>query len=78
MTPQQISDQAGFIYAACYEAIRVAPHGEGWDVFDGVDGPLVGTVDAAVLDDIEANYDMPVQLIDGSDWPGATAVGNRS
>lgn len=77
MTPHEISDQAGYLYASCYDEIRVAPNGDRWDVFDGVGGPLIATVDTAVLDDIEANYDMPVQMIDGSAWPDrVTASGS--
>lgn len=64
-TQQSVHDQAGYIYGSVFEEIRVSPNGERWDVRDG---PLVGTVDAAVLDDIDANYDMPVLRVDGSYW----------
>lgn len=62
-----VRDRAAYIYDAC-EEIYVSANGRLWDVHDGLDGPCVGTVDIAVLADLEANYDSPVRIADGSDW----------
>lgn len=69
MPPQQIIDQAAFIYDACTRDIRVSPTASHrWDVWNGLGGNLVDTVDAAVLDELDSNYDLPVLLVEGGSW----------
>lgn len=68
MTDKTIPEQAGSLYDACYEAIVVKSNGDRWDVYDGSDGPYVATVDTAVLIEVDDTYDMPVQMVDGTDW----------
>lgn len=65
---EEVEDKAGEIYGNCYEAIVVRPNGDRWDVYDGHDGPLVDTVDTAVLVELGESYDMPVRNGDGSYW----------
>jgi len=67
MTTQAIQDQAAYLYDAC-EEVAVAPNGDRWAVFDGPGGPLVDTVDKAVLHHLDDNYDLPVWLLDGTPW----------
>lgn len=66
-TLPSVEDQAASLYYACHE-FNVVPRGDQWDVHDGPNGPLVGTVDVAVLIELDDNYDQPVQTADGSEW----------
>lgn len=60
-----VADQAAFVYNACYSSIVVTPvDGDQWQVNDGAGGPLMATVPVAVLEYLDANYDMPVVTID--------------
>ena len=69
MPHQQIIDQASYLYDACTEEIRVSPTtSHRWDVWNGLGGELVDTVDAAVLDELASSYDMPVLLVAGGYW----------
>jgi len=68
MNETAIQNQAGYVYSVCFDAITVAPNGAQWDVFNGPGGSRVDTVDTAVLTELDNNYDLPVRLIDGSDW----------
>lgn len=68
MTEKTVPEQAGSLYALCYDAIVVAPHGDQWDVFDGPGGSYVDTVDTAVLIELDDHYNMSIQLADGSAW----------
>lgn len=72
MADTPIPRRAALIYSECTQ-IAVEPRGDGgpgdmWDIFDGPGGALVDTVTADVLIYLDANYDQPVRLLDGSDW----------
>ncbi len=59
-----VAEQAAFVYDACSEIVVTPVDGDQWQVNDGADGPLVATVPVAVLEYIDANYDMPVVTAD--------------
>lgn len=59
-----IADQAAYVYSACSEIVVTPVDGDQWRVNDGAGGTLVATVPVAVLEYLDANYDLPVTTAD--------------
>lgn len=79
MPHQQIIDQAGYLYDACTQEIRVsATASHRWEVWNGLGGELVDTVDAAVLDELASSYDMPVLLVEGGYWSASSGASSAA
>jgi hypothetical protein len=57
-------DVAAYIYNACSEIVVTPTDDDRWEVRDGAGGPLVAVVPVAVLEYLDANYDMPVVTAD--------------
>lgn len=60
---QSVSDQAGYIYNACYDEICATPNGDDqWDITDGPEGDVIATVSRDVITYLDNNFDMPVTV----------------